>query len=63
MHIISLDPRHPPAAPAAPQVLAAALSLEQLQELHAALVAAEGDEAVAAMEERLSADVAKVMAQ
>ena len=44
-------------------MLAAALSLEQLQELHAALVAAEGDEAVAAMEERLSADVAKVMAQ
>ena len=54
-------------------VLAAALALDELQKLHAALVGATnvaevhgadaGAEAVAAMEAQLSADVARVMAQ
>jgi len=45
------------------EVLAATLSVEQLQALHAALVAATDAETVAAMEAKLSADVAQLVAQ
>ena len=66
-----LGPRHTPAAPAAPQVLAAALSLDEVTALHASLAGAlnvaavhgeaAGAEAVAALEAQLTADVARVM--